>query len=1019
MTSSNAVRRAVRQALLVSAMTASATVIAPANAQESTTLERVVVTGSRIQRSNDIANSPIAQVTSEQITANADVTLDTMLNTLPQVGPAGTTTSNNPGNGGQSNIDLRGLGANRNVVLIDGRRAMVSASDQTVDLNTIPSSLVESIDVITGGAGATYGADAVSGAVNIKLKKNFEGVQLGFNVSDSEHRDAEEYSANGLFGANFSDGRGNAVIGFEYTKREQLIKSQRDFAAVATATTTFLPEGLYFESGNAPTQAAVDAVFGTYGVAAGAVPTASTLIGFNTDGTLFSRGVFNNALDVQNFRYPIDLAVNTNLHPDVYSYNFDSVNILVLPIERRSFMGRLDYEFDNDVEVYTQFGWTRYTSATALAPTPIPTVTIKAPGENSSIQASSPLIAAGGTISNLLVVPANNPFIPADFATLLASRTGNNANLVGTGATEPFLMRQRTLDAGLRQSNYENDVIQYLVGARGPLPLDGWNWEVYASEGITEIAETQTGNIDTQVLQELLEAADGGVSRCAGGFNPFGRQPISAECLDILEVQSTLVTTFTQRIVQGFVSADLAQLPAGTLSAVLGAEMRYFRYGLDPGSSGGPISGFNSQVPAGGTNKFKDYFLEGLIPILKDAPGARSLEVGFGYRKSDSEFTDTVNQGPSPSSSDDAYKIEVSWAPLDDVRVRASYQRAVRAPNFGELFDGGGSAPQYFDPCSVSSALRTGPNGAQATALCIATGLNPGGAATYVQTPGTQASLETTGNTGLQPESADTMTFGGLWTSSWDESMGRLRASLDYYRIEISDPILTPDPNVVIGACYNYYGTNPTFDVNNVHCQGILRFGGDILAVLDPNDPDGLYPGINAGSVETDGIDLLVDYAIDVGPGQLTAGLNLNYLFSWKLNEGAGLPTIDYAGTANYFGSGLGLSATFPELRANISTAYAIGDYSADLRFRFIDSMDNRAGVQFPGEPTFTGPDSVVYVDIGATWEFMEGSALRIGVNNVLDEEPPTYRPNVQSGTDPSMYDVIGRRVYLQARVKF
>lgn len=449
---------------------------------------------------------------------------------------------------------------------------------------------------------------------------------------------------------------------------------------------------------------------------------------------------------------------------------------------------------------------------------------------------------------------------------------------------------------------------------------------------------------------------------------------------------------------------------------VLGAELRYFRYKLDPGSAGGPISGFNAQVPAGGINKFKDYFVEGLVPLVKDVPGAQSLELGFGFRKSDSEFTDTVNPGPSPGSDDNAYKLELSWAPLDDVRVRASYQRAVRAPNFGELFDGGGSAPQYFDPCSVTSAIRNGPNAAQVATLCGLTGLTSVG--TYVQTPGTQAQLVTTGNTGLKPETADTITLGGLWTSAWDESMGRLRASLDYYRIDIEDTILTPDPNVVIAACYNYYGTNPTYSATDPNCAGVFRAGGDVLAVFG-TAPGGLYPGINAGSVTTDGIDLLLDYAINVGPGQLTAGLNLNYLLSWEMNEGAGLPTIDYAGTANYFGSGLGLSATFPELRFNVTTGYSIGDYSADLRFRFIDSMDNRASVQFPGEQSFSGPDSVVYVDIGATWEFMEGSALRIGVNNVLDEEPPTYAPNVQSGTDPSMYDVIGRRIYLQAKVKF
>ncbi|MES2344038.1 MAG: Plug domain-containing protein, partial [Pseudomonadota bacterium] len=187
----------MRSRLLASSMICGAAITAfsasAAYAQDGEVTE-VVVTGSRIVRQDYVANSPISTVTGEQTVANADITLDTYLNTLPQVNPSGTTTSNNPGNGGQSNIDLRGLGANRNVVLVDGRRPMVSANNLTVDLNTIPQALIESIEVITGGAGAAYGADAIAGAVNVKLKRNFEGVDIRANYSNStEFWDAEEY----------------------------------------------------------------------------------------------------------------------------------------------------------------------------------------------------------------------------------------------------------------------------------------------------------------------------------------------------------------------------------------------------------------------------------------------------------------------------------------------------------------------------------------------------------------------------------------------------------------------------------------------------------------------------------------------------------------------------------------------------------------------------------------------------------------------------------------------------------
>lgn len=1015
--------RAVSLALLGAVVVGALPAVAqePAPQDDATDIGTVVVTGSRIERQDYIANSPTMTVRAEQILGNSDITLDTYLNSLPQVNPAGTTTSNNPPNNGQSNIDLRGLGANRNLVLIDGRRPMVSASDMTIDLNTIPQALVESIEIVTGGAGAAYGADAIAGATNIKLKRDFSGFDLRTSYSNStEEWDAEEYQVSAVLGGNFADDAGNVAIAFDFSEREGMIKSQRDFAAIATATTTFLPEGLYFPSGNGPTQAAVDGVFGGYGVAAGAVPAGASLIGFNPDGSLFSRGLFNNPLDVQNWRYPVDLAVNTNLFPDVYSYNFDSVNILTLPLERRSFLGKFDYEFGGAVEVFAQLGWTEYDSTIAIAPTPTPTVAITAPGFNSNTQATSTLITPGFAANglpfqaaNLLVVPANNPFIPADFAALLATRAGDNLNLVGAGATEAFLMRQRTLSAGLRTQDFENTVVQYLLGARGPLFGENWRWEAYASEGRTEIDQTQGGNIDTQRLQQLLEAPDGGAGACAGGFDPFGRNPISPECVDFLEVSANLTNEFVQQIVQGYVAGDTFDMPAGPLAVVLGAEYRGFEYDFDPGTAGGPISGFNAQNPAAGTNTFKDLFFEALVPIVTN------LELNLGYRYSKSEFEDTLNDVSSEPSSDNSYKAELSWQALDSMRLRTSYQRAVRAPNFTELFDTSGSAPQYFDPCSVTSQIRTtGADAADVRQLCIDTGLGNAAADFYVQTPGTQLSIQQAGNTGLLPETADTITFGVVFNSPFDGALERLRGSIDYYVIDIADPILVPDPNMLLSSCFNYFGGNPSYDSANINCQAIIRpAGGDILQMADPGDPDGLYPGINGGAIKTDGIDLQLDYGFEIGnAGDVTMNLLVSYLLSFELQERDDLPTIDYAGSVSYFGEGLGTS--YPEWKANLNLGWKRGAFSFAARSRWIDSMENRASLQFPGE-SFTSPESAMYWDFVAGWRFMENSELRIGVNNAFDEQPPTYAPNVQSGTDPSIYDVIGRRAFGQVNFRF
>lgn len=1042
--SSHAVRHAVRYALLASAFAAAGPVLAQTSED---VVAEVVVTGSRIQRQDYVANSPMTTVSEEAISANTDITLDTFLNTLPQVNPAGTTTSNNPGNGGQSNINLRGLGANRNLVLIDGRRPMVSDSDLTVDLNTIPQALIESIEVITGGAGAVYGADAVAGVVNIKTKRDFNGVDIRTGFSNHlDQWDAREYQISALLGSDFADNRGNAVIGFDFSQRDGLIKSQRPFSAIATSTTGAIPEGVVRNNGPNPfNQAAVDGVFASYGFAAGSVPIATSPVGFNLDGTMFGLGVFNRPQDVVNFKYPIDLSVNTRFFPDVYSYNFDAVNILTLPLKRRSFVGKFDYEISERVEAFAQVGYTQYDSTTAIAPTPMPTGNgTQAIDGTDPFGPTSALVTPGRVcgpaanpvpcvISGSLVVPAYNPFIPADLRTILNSRTGNDPILTGSGADEAFLMGQRTLPLGLRTNDYENEVVQALLGFRGDIPgLESWRWEAYASEGRTEIDQVQAGNVNAQRLQALLEGRnaagtpDGGASICAGGYNPFGRQDISPQCQTYLEAVTALKQEFQQRIMQAFVSGDTFDLPAGPVGLVVGAEYRDFEYELDPGAAGGAIYGFNSQARAGGTSTFKDAFAEVLVPILRDAPMARSLELSLGYRYSESSFENTVIVAPGGGDSNDAYKIELSWQPVDFLRGRASYQRAVRAPNFEELFDGTTSAPQYFDPCTFGSAARTGPNAAAVQALCVADGVPAAAFGNFAPLPGGQITTTQGGNTSLKPETADTVTFGVVFSSPWDGALSSLRGSIDYYNIKIEDVILAPDPNIYIADCYNYFGNNPTYSATYETCPQIIRGGaGTISRVNGPavnGQPSVTFPGINGTEFNTDGIDLQVDYGFDVPAlfgqaSRVNLGLFVNYLLSFERQDRANLPTIDYAGTVSYFGQGLGSS--FPDTKVNLNANYMVGPVGLNVRARWIDSMENRAAVQFIGEQTFTGVPSITYLDASVSYEFMEGGMARIGVNNLTDKEPPLYAPSVQSGTDPSLYDVIGRRIFGQLNFKF
>jgi outer membrane receptor protein involved in Fe transport len=1015
--------------------------------------EEIVITGSRIVRPDFVATSPLVSVTQEEVVGNADITLETYLNTLPQVNPGGTTTSNNPGFAGQAGVDLRGLGVNRNVVLVDGRRPMVSSNGLFIDLNTIPAAMIDRIEVVTGGAGAAYGADAVSGAVNVRLKDDFEGADFRANYSNStEFEDAKEYNFSAVIGGNFADGRGNAIFGFDRSYREPIAKGQRAFSALATATTGTPPEGaIIWATTNPVPEAAVDALFATYGVGAADVTATSGRFGFNQDGSLIFYGRAADPDTVQNWRDPVTLAQNPRFFPDFYSYNFDAVNALVLPLDRYSFLFDVDYETEAGPTFFAQAGWTEYTADTLLAPTPLPGVRQTSPLEtdpdmieNATFQVENPFLdtlanclahpngstVRCGTQLNLFV-PVTNPFIPADLHTLLAARTGDDPIVLGSGATEPFRFAFRPLGFGARKSLFNNTVVQFLGGVRGDLGDTGWTYEAYLSEGRTQIDITQFGNIDTQKLQDVLNDPIG--TPCAA-YNPFGNNTLAAECKQFLESPVSRRQDFTMRVGQAFVRGDLFELPAGAVSAVLGVEYRSFEYSDRFLSQAGPFSGFNVSDPEAGESEFFDMFGEALIPLVADAPLIQSLDLNLGYRRSQFSFVQLL---PTPDESSeqasDAYKAELNWEVNDWLRGRFSFQRSVRAPNFGELFAGSVSFPQIHDPCNNYSAARNGPNAAQLAALCIATGVPAANIATFAATPGGQAQIVLAGNTDLEPETGETITAGLVVTSPFESQwLSRLSGSIDYYKIEITDPILSIDTNVAIASCYNYYGTNPNYTVaDTVFCQGLLRqgAGNTINAIDNPLDPAGEFPGVNGGVQRTEGIDIALVYGFDLGwmgmPdnwGSIDLSLLATRVLKFEQADADDLPALDYVGTIAFFGAGLGQS--FPEWKATIGMDYEVGPFGIEYRARYIDSMINRMKVIYPGETQFgtSSPADVPaywYHDIAATWDLTGRAQLRIGVNNVADEQPAEYAPNVQSGTDPSTYDVVGRRAFAQINLKF
>ncbi|MNH85108.1 Vitamin B12 transporter BtuB precursor [compost metagenome] len=974
-----------RKRLLATTMIAGVAAIgfaAPAFAQsasqeEVARVDEIVVTGSRIARRDAVAESPILTVQQQDITHSGATTLEHYLNTLPQVTAGLSSQSNNPSSNGRAFIDLRGLGSGRNLVLLDGRRPMGSTAGGTVDTNTIPAALIDRVEIISGGAASTYGADAVSGVINFILKDNFEGIQLDSQYRLTEQGDGEEWSTDITFGGNFDNGKGNAVFNASYFNRAEMYKDAREWSGQASSTTSIFPGGAAgLAATNLPSQAAVDAIFGGSNRCANTGGWAG--FGFNPDGSLFCTGIAtSSAYNIYGYTGP-ESAIATNFAPNIFSYNFEPDNILVLPMERWNLFTRVNYEINDQFKPYVQALYTNYNALQELAPTP-----------------------AGGTTGWNVAV--TNPFISTQLAQVLAARPNPLA---------PFAFSKRFNDLGGRTGYNTHDVWQVVLGTKGDLArTETWQYDVYASFGRSVLNEIQGGNVRRDRVQTLLDAptvaamntASGG--NCPNGLNLFGQAPIDPTCAAWISLEAKNLTVVQQSVVEAVVNGDLFELPAGPLQAAFGASYREldFDFRPDGGLQPGLVAGFNQQLPTSGFLNWTDLFAELLVPIVKDVAFAKDVSLSLGYRVSEN----------SRAGSSESWKANLEWQVNDWFRARGGVQTAIRSPSISELF-----APQLnnfpafnlSDPCDVripntAAYSRGGPNGAQVTALCntqsAAAGLN-----TFTWSG--QANAITGGNPDLKPETSESWTAGFVAqspfnTGGWADT---LYMSVDYWSISLEDVIAAPGAAVIVQRCFNRDNANPTFDPNNEWCQLFTR-----------NQSNGGVENLrqlsrNQATTETSGVDVAFNvlFATD-GFGDF----GVNVLSTWVEKYTSQLssvdPIYDFVGT---IGSGTG-SAT-PEWRHTISANWALDPFTVTATARYIDEMVHSNTLT---GGTGTGTPEIWYFDLRGTWDVNDTVSLRAGVNNVFDEQPPLYTPNIQSNTDPSTYDVLGRRYYVGLTARF
>jgi outer membrane receptor protein involved in Fe transport len=736
--------QSTRGRLLASTIICGAAIAAavPAFAQD-TTVDAVVVTGSRIARQDYVANSPVSTVTSEQIETTGSLQVEQILNALPQVVPGFTAASNNPSDG-TSTVDLRGLGPQRTLVLVNGRRTTPATKGfSSTDLNTIPTGLIDRVEVMTGGASAVYGSDALAGVVNFILKKNYEGLELGTQYGISGFGDGEQFNLSLLAGANTADGRGNVTTYLSYYDRDQVLPDLTD-----------RPWSYYSNAGGSATgRARFDNVplnpFVAQATQPGC-PTAatSTNIAFNNNGT--ARGFCNNA----NFPGISD------------RYNFSPVNPLMSFDERwtATVLGR--YDITDALEANFEVDYTDNRNGAQLAPTPM----------------------------TGLRISVTNPFLTPSALAVLGTRPTPAADAV---------FRRRMIEVGARQQDHNNKTFNVNFGLNADLPND-WKVESYISYGRTEFTDTTRNDVSRS---RVIASQSGTTAACSAAalaifpncvpVNLFGEGTISTAGANFIRLNFTDQTIFERTTASAVASGSLFTLPAGDVAVALGVEYREdsFSYTPDAAHASGDIFGFNMEKAVSGGYSVGEIYGEAVVPLVSDVTGVKYLGLELGARWSDYSSVGNVT----------SYKAGGEYEPFDGLRFRAMYQRASRAPNVFELFQAGDQGfPAATDPCStknVNTGAATPVTNATKLAMCtIALGGNPN-TLNYVQ-PNSQLEAFFFGNPNLAEEVSDTYTVGLVWQP---EFISGLKLTLDYYDIKVDGYIgsINGGTQGTINACYS------------------------------------------------------------------------------------------------------------------------------------------------------------------------------------------------------------------------
>jgi iron complex outermembrane recepter protein len=1000
---------------------------APAD-QAAAPLQEVVVTGSRIPvPANITATSPTTIVSSQDIRLQGNTDITDLMNSLPQniIGANadfGNTSSPLTSTGGFTTVDLRGLGPQRTLVLVNGRRLGTgdpSTSNQNVapDIDQIPVPLVERVDVVTGGASATYGSDAIAGVVNFILKKDFDGIQIdgqygfaqhdqhssmiqgllgtndpntGFsaqpNVPSGSIRDGYKHDLSILMGKNFDDGKGNFTGWFVYHQQQPVTASARDFSDCQ-----LISNGLVAS----PTFTGVECLG------------SSNSNRFTPEGVAPGAGTRYTVVGNQFLPWP-----QTGSNPPAI---FDFNNFEYLQRQDKRFQaGFMAHEELNEyVKPYAEFFWMDDKSVAVVAP--------------------SGLFIGGDpfTADNNELVNCSNPLLSAQEQALLctpAQIAGDLANPGSRGNSADVSIGRRNIEGGGRTSFYEHNNIRAVLGSRGDLS-DAWSYDLYGSYYYVTTFQSNTEYLDYAKINNALQVttnAQGQPVCISGGqcvpWNIFTEGGVTPAAINYLSTPGTAYGNNTEQVAHIDFTGELGKYGLQTpwandgMAVNLGYEHRMdsVTFSPDGAETSGDLAGFSGAlVNINEHYNIDEAFLELRLPIAHSMPGIYDLTSDVGYRYSNYDTTGSTN----------TYKLEVQYAPIRDARLRFSYDRAIRAPNLIELF----VAPSYGqenvvgnDPCAgVPTATLV---------QCEHTGVTPAQygdgvhANNITQCVSGQCGQVIEGNSQLKPEQADTWSLGLTLTPG---ALPGFSASVDYYHIKLTNQVGNYPFAAILNGCL--------LDDNPIYCSQIVRTpAGALTGATVAGGGYFLQKDFNLGVSVVSGFDLEMNYRHDLARwGTLSATLNGAYLWHDTTTPYPGSGTFDCAGL---FGSTCSNGSVNPRWRHNMRVSWETPlDVLLSAQWRFIgpttfDNNDNNPLLLFAEEGAYDQYNARIpgfsYLDLTAVWHATKQFEVRLGVSNVLDKDPPIIPSlDISGNAGPAnswaTYDYLGREVFVAFTAKF